>query len=333
MKGIFLNKTPSKLSKIFTDATYAELSRVIDIPRKGYTVSDLADDPDAFSKVEIVFSSWGMPTLDEGEIARLLPSLKAVFYAAGSVQSFARPFLARGVRVFSAWGANAIPVAEVAAAEIVLANKGYFVSSRSFKSEGHAAARRRRGICRGNYGEEVGIIGAGMIGRHVISLLKNYRLKVLVFDPFLSDEKARELGVEKVSLETLFERCMAISNHLANNSETVGMLNYPLFSKMRENAVFINTGRGAQVVEDDLVRVLRERDDLTALLDVTFPEPPIEGHPFYSLPNCILSPHLAGSFGDEVGRMGEFMLLESRRYLSGEKCLWEVTEEMLKTMA
>ena len=333
MKGIFLNKTPSKLSKIFTDATYAELSRVIDIPRKGYTVSDLADDPDAFSKVEIVFSSWGMPTLDEGEIARLLPSLKAVFYAAGSVQSFARPFLARGVRVFSAWGANAIPVAEVAAAEIVLANKGYFVSSRSFKSEGHEAARRRRGICRGNYGEEVGIIGAGMIGRKVISLLKNYRLRVLVFDPFLSDERAKELGVERVQLTELFSRCMAVSNHLANNAETVGMLRYEHFSAMRENGVFINTGRGAQVVEQDLVRALTERPDLTALLDVTYPEPPEEGHPFYTLPNCILSPHLAGSFGREVGRMGDYMLSELRRYLAGEACPWEVTAAMLTTMA
>jgi len=102
---------------------------------------------------------------------------------------------------------------------------------------------------------------------------------------------------------------------------------------MWKNAVFINTGRGAQVVEDDLVRVLRERPDLTALLDVTNPEPVEEGHPFYTLPNCLLTPHIAGSAGDEVARMGLYMLRECENYLSGKPNPYEVTEKMLQTMA
>jgi len=102
---------------------------------------------------------------------------------------------------------------------------------------------------------------------------------------------------------------------------------------MRENAVFINTGRGAQVVEDDLVRILNEREDLTALLDVTYPEPPIEGHPFYTLKNCYLTPHIAGSAGDEVARMGKYMLAECLTYLKGDICKYEVSMKMLETMA
>ena len=74
------------------------------------------------------------------------------------------------------------------------------------------------------------------------------------------------------------------------------------------------------MVEEDLVRALRERPDLTALLDVTYPEPPDEGHPFYTLKNCLLTPHIAGSAGDEVARMGEYMLEECRSYLEGERC-------------
>lgn len=139
--------------------------------------------------------------------------------------------------------------------------------------------------------------------------------------------------MEKCSLEELFERSFVVSNHLANNEQTKGMLQYNMFHHMRENAVFINTGRGAQVVEDDLVRILRERPDLTALLDVTDPEPPVAGHPFYTLPNCLLTPHIAGSAGDEVGRMGEYMLAECKAYLGGEGCRYEVTEGMLATMA
>ena len=226
-----------------------------------------------------------------------------------------------------------MPVAEMAVAQIILANKGYFLANRIFHAEGKRAARAAFQKCNGNYGETVGIIGAGMIGKLVIEMLKAYRLKVLVFDPFLPDENVRELGVEKSDLPTLFARCFTVSNHLANNEQTKGMLSYDLFARMRENAVFINTGRGAQVVEDDLVRILRERPDLTALLDVTMPEPPADGHPFYTLPNCLLTPHIAGSAGDEVARMGEYMCRELAAYLGEQPCRYEVTEQMLKTMA
>ena len=274
-----------------------------------------------------------MPVLTEEEIARCLPNLKCLFYGAGTVQKFARPFLRRGVKVFSAWAANAVPVAEYTVAEIILANKGYFLTHRLYHQSGKAVAKKAFEKCRGNYGETVGIIGAGMIGKLVIQMLKQYRLKVLVFDPFLSDEKAAELGVEKCELPELFERAFVVSNHLANNAQTKGMLTYDHFRRMRENAVFINTGRGAQVVEEDLVRILRERPDLTALLDVTAPEPPVEGHPFYTLANCLLTPHIAGSAGDEVRRMGEYMLREYQAYLAGKPCRFEVTEAMLATMA
>jgi len=274
-----------------------------------------------------------MPSFTEEEIKECFPSLKCVFYGAGSVQKFAHPFLSRGVRVFSAWAANAVPVAEMTVAQIILANKGYFLTNRLYHEKGNQVAKEAFGKCNGNYGETVGIIGAGMIGKLVIQMLKQYRLNVLVFDPFLPDEKAKELGVEKCELAELFERAFVVSNHLANNAQTQGMLNYGHFSRMRENAVFINTGRGAQVVEDGLVRVLRERPDLTALLDVTYPEPPEEGHPFYTLPNCLLTPHIAGSAGDEVARMGEYMLRECESYLKGEACKYEVSLKLLETMA
>ena len=102
---------------------------------------------------------------------------------------------------------------------------------------------------------------------------------------------------------------------------------------MRPNAFFLNTGRGAQVVEEDLVRALREVPTRCALLDVTCPEPPEEGHPFLSMENVYLTPHIAGSAGDECMRMGEYMLEEAERLQNGERTKWEVSMEMLKTMA
>ena len=333
MRAIFLCEKSDKIFKVYSPESVCELQKLTDIEKKIYSKADVTRDRAAFSDVELVFSTWGMPSFTESEIKSCFPSLKCVFYAAGSVQSFARPFLNCGVRVFSAWAANAVPVAELTVAQIVLANKGYFLTSRLYREFGNRDAKRAFKKCNGNYGECVGIIGAGMIGKLVIQMLKNYNLNVLVFDPFLPDEAACELGVKKCTLTEIFERSFTVSNHLANNEQTKGMLKYDHFRRMRENAVFINTGRGAQVIEDDLVRILRERPDLTALLDVTFPEPPVEGHPFYTLPNCLLTPHIAGSAGDEVQRMGEYTLSEYKSYLSGDLCRYEVSLKMLETMA
>jgi phosphoglycerate dehydrogenase-like enzyme len=333
MKAIFLCEKTDKLFSVYAPETVCALQGLTSIEKRVYTKAEVLGNPSLFQNTEYIFSTWGMPQFTADEIKACFPSLKCVFYGAGTVQQFARPFLSCGVKVFSAWAANAVPVAEFTVAQIILANKGYFLTSRLFHAGGRSPAKDAFKECRGNYGETVGIIGAGMIGKLVINMLKSYNLKVLVFDPFLPDEKAVELGVEKCDLATLFARSFVVSNHLANNAQTVGMLKYELFFAMRKNAVFINTGRGAQVVEDDLVRILRERPDLSALLDVTYPEPPEEDHPFYTLPNCRLTPHIAGSAGDEVARMGEYMLCECENYLKGFPTKYEVTEQMLETMA
>ena len=274
-----------------------------------------------------------MPHLTAEQIRRYLPSLRAVFYGAGSVQGFAREFLQCGVSVFSAWGANGVPVAEFTVAQRILASKGYFQRFHRYTKETWGN-RGRGGDFIGNFETRVGIIGAGMIGRLVIALLKNYKMQVYVFDPFLSCETAEELGVTKTeSLPELFETCDVISNHLANNPQTVGMIDAKSFSRMKKNAAFINTGRGAQVVEADLIQALKEEPDRIALLDVTYPEPPAADSELYRLDNVFLSPHIAGSIGQEVWRMADYMYEEYRSFDAGLPTRFHVTESMLKTMA
>ena len=102
---------------------------------------------------------------------------------------------------------------------------------------------------------------------------------------------------------------------------------------MKPNATFINTGRGAQVVEADLIDALKAEPNRVALLDVTMPEPPKPDSLFYKMDNVFLSPHIAGSLGDEVARMGEYMLEEYTRWTSGEPTKWSVSLKMLETMA
>ena len=283
--------------------------------------------------VDYIFSTWGMPCCSEDTIHEYFPSLKALFYGAGSVQSFARSFINCGVRIFSAWGANAVPVAEYTVAQIILANKGFYQASRISCKEDYSPAHKFSCACPGNYGAKVGLIGVGMIGSMVAEMLKRYRLDVMVYDPFLSGRRAAALGVTKCSLAQLFAECQTISCHLPDIQKTKGMLGYKLFSKMKKNAAFINTGRGAQVIEPDLAKAMAEEPSRTAILDVTFPEPPEPGHPFYSLDNVILTPHIAGSMNNELARMGEYMYGEFTALTENKPLKYEVTLEMLETMA
>ena len=322
------------IQRAYDGETRAELENSISFSPGVWSRAELESRREDLRETELIFTTWGMLPLEEEEIKAFLPSLRAIFYAAGTVQYFARPFFKRGVRIYSAFAANAVPVAEYTLAQITLAGKGFYQAARLYKEtkDFGAAGDFSRG-CTGNYGDTVGIIGAGTIGRMVIEKLRDLNLKVLVFDPFLPPERAEAMGVELCSLEELFTRSQVISNHLANNEQTKGMLNYSLFSKMRPYATFLNTGRGAQVVEEDLLRALMETPTRTAVLDVTWPEPVPPEHGFYRLPNVILTPHIAGSQEMEIARMGRYMADAYVSFIEEKNCPHEVTEAMLATMA
>jgi phosphoglycerate dehydrogenase-like enzyme len=173
----------------------------------------------------------------------------------------------------------------------------------------------------------------GMVGRRLARLLQPFELEVIACDPYLEAGHAEQLGVEPVALEELFSRAFVVSSHLPDLPATRGMLGRALFAGMREGATFVNTARGAQVVEAELAEVLGRRPDLTALLDVTFPEPPVEDSPLYSLPNVYLSPHIAGSKGDEIRRQADYVIDEFERWEAGTPLRFGVTLAMLETMA
>lgn len=333
MKAIFLTRKKKMCRKVYPEDVIERLRARVELDGTVYDKDDILAFRENFVDTEIIFSTWGMPEFSEEEIKTIFPRLRCVFYAAGTVQKFARPFLACGVKVFSAWAANAVPVAEYSVAQIILAGKSFYTQTRLMAQKRLDDAKTRKASSVGSYRGRVGLIGCGMIGSLVAEMLKGYVLDVCVFDPFLSEEKAKALNVTPVSLDELFRTCRVVSNHLANNEATKGILRYEHFSSMPEYATFINTGRGAQVVEADLVRALSERADLTAVLDVTYPEPAELSHPFYMLENCFLTPHIAGSMGDEVVRMAEYMADEFELYLDGKPCRYEVNMKMLETMA
>ncbi|MEO6094624.1 MAG: hydroxyacid dehydrogenase [Fibrobacteria bacterium] len=281
--------------------------------------------------VEAVFSTWGM---DE-ELARslaALPRLKAFFYAAGSVRHFARPLLDAGIIVVSGWAANAVPVARFTLAQILLSLKGYFRNVREAALPGNRGlvlTTDAPGICE----VTVALLGCGMVGRQVAELLRPFGLDVVVYDPFLPDREAAALGVRMVPLAEAFATAHVVSNHLPHLPATRGVLTAALFASMTSGASFINTGRGATVSETGLMAVLAARPDLTALLDVTDPEPPAADSPWYGLANVHLSSHIAGSNGKEVVRMADLCLQEFGAWREGRPLKYRVTSEMLGNLA
>jgi len=333
MKAIFLAESAGIIARVYAPETLEKICGMIDAEPVQYTKADILADPAKFRDVQFIFSTWGMPVFTEEEIGEYLPNLEAIFYGAGTVQAFARPFLRRGVKIFSAWIANAVPVAEYTVAQIILANKGYFLRAGLMSGGACVQAREMAQHYPGNYDAAIGIIGTGAIGRFVCEMLKPYRLRVLAYSRSLTEEKAKALGVEKSDIETIFRTCHVVSNHLANNPQTQKILTREHFASMRPYATFLNTGRGAQVDEEGMAEVLKERPDLVAVLDVTNPEPPVPGSVLFDLPNCIITPHIAGSAGNEVHRMAEWMAEEFELYRNGNATRYEVTEEMLKTMA
>lgn len=330
MKAVFITDAKDNVKNVYNEETIKILKENFELCDKILSKNELKEGTD----FDCIFTTWGFPVFSEEEIEMYFPKLKIIFYGAGSVQYFAKPFLNKGVRIVSSWMANAVPVAEYTTAQIILANKGFFQSSFRYNSkESYETARSYFSEFDCNYNVNVGILGVGAIGAMVAERLKAFNINVYAYDPYLSSEKAQKLGLKKESLEFIFKNCLTISNHIANIPSTVGMLDYSLFSLMRDNATFINTGRGAQIAEADLIKAMKEKPGRTAVLDVTMPEPVENGSELYTLKNVILTPHIAGSAGNECRRMGEYAKEEALKYLKNKPLSYEVTLKMLETMA
>lgn len=305
MKTAFFGKSKVYFELVFSPALRERVAQISEL------VTTELVGPENFSsfdlsEVEAIFATWGMYPLTDEQLAKM-PKLKAVFYAAGAADTFGAPLLSHNIAVSSAWRANAVPVAEFAMAQIILSLKNYFGDGRTYTSRaGFHAFPGGPGI----YDETVALIGNGAVSTHLKKLLESC-LKLEIIQ--IPTDQAKDYAL----LKEVFSKAYVVSNHLPNVPDTEGLLNEELFRSMRPNATFINTGRGAQVDEAGLIRALTARKDLTALLDVTWPEPPVEDSPLYKLPNVRLSSHLAGSIHNETRRMAELAIGEFLRFEKG----------------
>ena len=321
---------PSGDGDVFGRSRRERIATLTDLYPSVVNAANFWQHAPALKEIEVIFATWGMPALSDAQLAAM-PRLRAVFYAAGNVKAFARPLVERGILLVSAWAINAIATSQLVLSQILLTCRGYFRAVRQYRA-GHDLASAKAFWRPGAAGETVGLIGTGWIAQRLAAHLHGFGLRVVAYDPYLTAEKATRMDVEPVSLTELFRRAYIVSNHVPDLPATRSMLTRPLFESMRDGATFINSGRGAQVVEADLVAVLQARPDLTALLDVTLPEPPAADSPLWTLPNAVISPHVGGTIGDEVSRLADCAIEEFVAWERGEPCRYEVTRSILETM-
>lgn len=277
---------------------------------------------------DFAVTSWGSPAMTR-ELLDVAPNLKMIAHAAGSVKSIVTDEMYdRGIRIVSAAQVLSTGVSETALGLTIASAKNFF----ALNAETHMGGWSHTGITE-LYDITIGIIGFGMAGRHYAELLQNFAVEVIAYDPVVTAEEMQKLGVRKVSQEEAFARSDILSLHAPELASTYHIVNSRSLGSMKDGAILINTARGSLVDEEALAQALQTGKLKYACLDVTSPEPPAADSPLRQLPNCILTPHLAGQANNGLRKLGDHCYRQICNYLEGKPLSGEVKQAMLSTIA
>ncbi len=315
---------PTLPDQLFDQASWDRLADVVQFDRDVVlTDYGTAEAKAALAEAEILLTCWGAPAVDTAALD-IAPRLKAIVHAAGSIKGLVEPpCWERGIVVSSGADMNAVPVAEYTVSMILLAGKRVFAAAYAYHRAGARPAKPTKELVTGNFRRTVGIVGASRVGRRVLELLAPFDLTLLVYDPYLDPADARALGAESVSLAELCARSEILSLHAPNIPATRHMIGAAELAALPDGATVINTARGAILDHDALLDELRD-GRISAILDVTEPEPLPADSPFYDLSNVLITPHVAGALGVEIRRLGESAVQEVERYVRGEPLRHEI---------
>ena len=197
----------------------------------------------------------------------------------------------KGIVVMNTPGGNTITTAEHTIALMVSLARQIPQATMSMKS-GKWEKKKFMGV--ELFNKTLGIVGIGNIGSQVARRMQAFSMNVIAFDPFLSEEKAKDMGVEKVSLKELFKRADFITIHTPLTPETKNLINKEVIKTMKPGVRIINCARGGIINEKDLYDALVEGKVAGAALDVLEKEPP-ENNPLLTLDSVVTTPHLGAS--------------------------------------
>ena len=286
----------------------------------------------ALAEAEVLLTGWDCPPIDEVALAAA-PCLRALVHAGGSIkQHVTTACWERGIVVSTSADANALPVAEFTLAMILLAGKATHVIARRYGQQRRALDLRTEYPDIGNYGRTVGIVGASRVGRRVVELLRPFDLELVVSDPYLGQSEARELGVKLVDLDDLLRVSHIVTVHAPALPSTRHLIDQRRLGLIRDGATLINTARGALVDQAAMTAELMS-GRINAILDVTEPWVLPADSPLYTLPNVVLTPHMAGALGVELCRIGAYAVDELARYAADQPFRSPVTRADLDRIA
>jgi phosphoglycerate dehydrogenase-like enzyme len=285
----------------------------------------------AWPAVEVILGGWGMPVLDRDFLAGA-PALRAVFYGAGSVRGFmTEAAWERGLVVTTAAQANSETTAEFCLSLVIFSLKHGWHFIRDPRAAWSELSARNN--VPGLYGSRIGLVSFGRVARRLAVLLRQLPVEVVCWDPVQPREELQRYGVTPCSLEEIFATSHVVSLHTPLLPETEDFIGARLLGTLQSGATLVNTSRGAVVDERALIEILRAREDLTAVLDVTRDEPPAGDSPLFSLPNVVMTPHIAGCNGPECRRLGSSSVDELMRYVQGKPLQHAITREAAALMA
>jgi D-3-phosphoglycerate dehydrogenase len=198
----------------------------------------------------------------------------------------------RGIAVFNAPGGNTNAAAELTMALMLALARRLTEADRSMR-EGRWDRTSFQGI--ELKGRTLGLVGAGRIGGEVARRCQVFGMDVLVYDPYLTEDRAEQLGVRLVSLDHVIENADVISCHVPLTDETRGLIDASRFGRMKVGVLVINASRGGVIDEVALANALHDGTIAGAALDVYEREPLSEESPLRSAPNLVLTPHLGAS--------------------------------------
>jgi len=182
-------------------------------------------------------------------------------------------------------------------------------------------------------GKTLGIIGCGRIGSLVYQKMKSFGFNFLICDPYLSEKRQKDLGIELVDLETLLRNSDYVTIHTPLNDETRHIINAKTLAMMKPTAYLVNTSRGPMVDAYALADALKNGVIAGAGIDVFDKEPPELDYPLFGLPNAILTPHLAWYSEDAGMRIREIIVIEIDRFIAGQAPRYTVNPSVLPAKA
>jgi phosphoglycerate dehydrogenase-like enzyme len=325
--------SPSLYQELFSpeaDAALRELAEVTFNPEeRNWSAEDVAE---VIGGYDAVITGWGSPAFDE-TILDQAGRLRLLAHSAGSVKGVAPPVLfERGVAVTSAAIAMAPAVAEFALIFAFLGLRPIHKYDQGMRQGDRWDGQKAFGPGQEIAGQRIGVIGASMVGRHFIGLVRALGAEVLVYDPYLSDEGARALGAHQADLATVMAECPIVSIHAPTTPETRHMIGAPELALLPDNAFLVNTAR-SWVIDMDALLAELQPGRIRAALDVYDQEPLPADSPFRRLDNVILTPHIAGATAQARFRQGQTVVDELRRFFAGEPLRYEVTKARLAILA